>query len=50
MFRKRHWAKPEGISGIKDQDLKKQLCLRKERTYSGPIALRREQCDTQTDC
>jgi hypothetical protein len=36
MFRKRHQAKREGISGIRDRDLKKQLCLRKERT-SGRI-------------
>jgi hypothetical protein len=31
-FEKRRWAKPEGINGIRDRDLKEQLCLRKERT------------------
>jgi hypothetical protein len=36
MCGKRHRTKPEGISGIRNQDLKKQLHLRKERT-SGRI-------------
>jgi hypothetical protein len=34
LFRKRRWAKPEGISGIRDRDLKKELHLRKKRTSS----------------
>jgi hypothetical protein len=35
-FGKRCRAKPVGINGIRDRDLKKQLCVRKERT-SGRI-------------
>jgi hypothetical protein len=31
-FRMRHWTKLKGINGIRNQDLKEQLCLRKERT------------------
>jgi hypothetical protein len=31
---KGHWAKQEGINGIRNPDLQKQLCLRKERTCS----------------
>jgi hypothetical protein len=36
-FRKRRWVELKGINGIRDQHLKKQLCLRKERT-SGRIS------------
>jgi hypothetical protein len=36
MFGKRRRSKPEGINGIRNQDLKDQLRLRKERT-SGRI-------------
>jgi hypothetical protein len=36
MFGKRCWVKPEGISGVRNQGLKEQLRLRKERT-SGRI-------------
>jgi hypothetical protein len=36
MFRKRCWVKPECINGIRNQGLKEQLRLRKERT-SGMI-------------
>jgi hypothetical protein len=35
-FGKTCWVKPEGISGRRNQGLKEQLCLRKERT-SGKI-------------
>jgi hypothetical protein len=33
-FGKRHQAKPEGVSGIRDQDLKEQLHLGSKRTSS----------------
>jgi hypothetical protein len=36
MFRERSWLKLEGISGIRNQGIKEQLHLRKERT-SGRI-------------
>jgi hypothetical protein len=35
MFGKRHRPKPEGISEIRIQDLKKELCLGSERPSSG---------------
>jgi hypothetical protein len=34
-FRKKGWAKLKGVNGIRDRDLKKQLCLRKKRTSGG---------------
>jgi hypothetical protein len=36
-FGTRRWAKPEGIDGIKNQGLRQQLHLRKERTTSSSI-------------
>jgi hypothetical protein len=33
MFGKKRRAKPEGINGIRNQDFKEQLHLRKERTF-----------------
>jgi hypothetical protein len=33
MFRKRHQAQPECSTGIRDRDLKEQLCLERERTF-----------------
>jgi hypothetical protein len=35
MLKSRQWTCQEGSNGIRDQDLKEQLCLRKERISGG---------------
>jgi hypothetical protein len=37
MFRKRHQAKPEGITGIRNKGSRQQLHLRKDRTTGNGI-------------
>jgi hypothetical protein len=46
-FRKKRWVKLEGISGMRNQGSRQQLCLRKERTTGSGIrgwSRRQEPC------